>query len=590
MRFKPLNKYFGSICLIPEQDSTFSLIGVSETNKFSWDFNSVAESDDSMLGTVFESNLDHSLLSNMAQSIVPVNPKITASCIIKNKLIALGLKNGDILIHSLENLLTNQLSSLLSSTHNILRGHCDSIECIVFTETQKQILVSGGKDCTIRLWNLETYGLLKTFSCHSDTIYKLIPLSKSTSNFFKVNNAIISIGSDFSVSVIDVEELRVLNRFIGMSNRITTIFFKIVDEIVGIYCSDGNFYVWQIQTGHLDRIESESSISSYDKSIHVDYIIPNLFTIENTSVLSLVVDVERLICNISEKNYSRQDSVLNSSFKQIENKSERVRASSSPRNIIANYSYKLRHPHFHHHEKMKFIDNVAIDFHDDGVNQNADKVSNNLLCNIISSVLLWGLDSKIDDICITKLGFIPTRLESIVSAVGVDDILSIPISTQEAEDFTVPLFRRAFIFKESSILAVSGSSTLTANRLMYIVSLLKSFSIIKPDLKVDIEPVLSFYVTGIHSIGGPNYILPSFSALAKYFNDPILEIQESCREIFKSTFNFMNDSERLECIDYWIQYLPSNDEKDPSKSQLRATIILGLMCTEDAKLISVGYF
>jgi WD40 repeat protein len=54
-----------------------------------------------------------------------------------------------------------------------LEGHTDNVNSVVFSP-DGQTLASGGEDRTIRLWNIATGELLRTFDKHTDWITTLV--------------------------------------------------------------------------------------------------------------------------------------------------------------------------------------------------------------------------------------------------------------------------------------------------------------------------------------------------------------------------------------------------------------------------------
>ena len=78
-----------------------------------------------------------------------------------NNIIAVGSKHGNITL----------LSAITGSQTGILSGHVRSVVSLTFS-LDGTLLVSGSQDCTVKLWDIQTGGVIKTFF-HDDRIYSV---------------------------------------------------------------------------------------------------------------------------------------------------------------------------------------------------------------------------------------------------------------------------------------------------------------------------------------------------------------------------------------------------------------------------------
>jgi hypothetical protein len=69
-----------------------------------------------------------------------------------------------------------------------------------------------------------------------------------------VQYCICSIASDHSVSLISLKERKIVLLANRQSYPVVGLRWRINDDFLLIRCSDGSLYVWQIETGNLDRI------------------------------------------------------------------------------------------------------------------------------------------------------------------------------------------------------------------------------------------------------------------------------------------------------------------------------------------------
>jgi hypothetical protein len=70
----------------------------------------------------------------------------------------------------------------------------------------------------------------------------------------KVQYCICSIASDHSVALISLKERKIVLLANRQSYPVVGLRWRINDDFLLIKCSDGSLYVWQIETGNLDRV------------------------------------------------------------------------------------------------------------------------------------------------------------------------------------------------------------------------------------------------------------------------------------------------------------------------------------------------
>ncbi|KAL3288183.1 hypothetical protein HHI36_002633 [Cryptolaemus montrouzieri] len=141
--------------------------------------------------------------------------------------------------------------------HQILSGHGGRVNCLLYPHSQhsrydKNFLVSGGVDFAVCLWDLYTGSLLHRFCVHAGEITQLLVPPNNCSN--RIQKCICSVASDHSVTLLSLTE----RKCVCLASRhlfpVTTIKWRPLDDFIIIGCSDGTVYVWQMETGHLDRV------------------------------------------------------------------------------------------------------------------------------------------------------------------------------------------------------------------------------------------------------------------------------------------------------------------------------------------------
>ncbi|XP_045461740.1 WD repeat-containing protein 7 isoform X6 [Harmonia axyridis] len=141
--------------------------------------------------------------------------------------------------------------------HQILSGHGGRVNCLLYPHSQhsrydKNFLVSGGVDFAVCLWDLYSGTLLHRFCVHAGEITQLLVPPNNCSN--RIQKCICSVASDHSVTLLSLTE----RKCVCLASRhlfpVTTIKWRPLDDFIIIGCSDGTVYVWQMETGHLDRV------------------------------------------------------------------------------------------------------------------------------------------------------------------------------------------------------------------------------------------------------------------------------------------------------------------------------------------------
>nr|CAD7568431.1 unnamed protein product [Timema californicum] len=141
--------------------------------------------------------------------------------------------------------------------HQLLLGHAGRVNCLLYPHHahpryEKSHLVSGGVDFAVCLWDLYSGNLLHRFCVHAGEITQLlVPPNNSSPRILK---CVCSVASDHSVTLLSLTE----RKCVVLASRhlfpVVTIKWRPLDDFMIIGCSDGTVYVWQMETGHLDRV------------------------------------------------------------------------------------------------------------------------------------------------------------------------------------------------------------------------------------------------------------------------------------------------------------------------------------------------
>ncbi|MGM3305209.1 WD40 repeat domain-containing protein [Anabaena sp. WFMT] len=119
---------------------------------------------------------------------------------------------------------------------HILMGHSHIVSSLAISADAK-FLVSGSRDKTIKVWNLETGKLIHTLKSHRDGVYA-VALSP--------NEQIIASGSaDKTIKLWHLETGELLGTFIGHANTVTALTFTASGEMLVSGSLDKTIKIWQ---------------------------------------------------------------------------------------------------------------------------------------------------------------------------------------------------------------------------------------------------------------------------------------------------------------------------------------------------------
>jgi hypothetical protein len=128
------------------------------------------------------------------------------------------------------------------------------------------------------------------------------------------------------------------------------------------------------------------------------------------------------------------------------------------------------------------------------------------------------------------------------------------------------------------------SGTFNASRLLNVIAL--SHSVLSTNgLEEYISALITHYGVMFPDIFGKTFKFPSFSLLTKYWQDPVMDIQQAARSIFVAMLAKMSFEEKMAIINYWKAYLPKSGTSGCSKAEMRAAIILGIFGMNEKTLL-----
>ncbi|XP_074090747.1 WD repeat-containing protein 72 [Macrotis lagotis] len=194
------------------------------------------------------------------------SPAVTSSMYIPNfdKLIC-GCEDGRIFITLALNaakaglLEDNALFKKDSIPHKVLRGHRKSVTSLLYPHSHSSKLdqswmVSGDQDSCVIWWDIFTEEVLHKFFLWAGPVTNLLMSPEIFS--LKDHHIVCCLCNDHSVILLHLEEKTCLLKAQKHLSPVTTIKWHPVENFLIVGCEDDSIYIWEIETGTLERHET----------------------------------------------------------------------------------------------------------------------------------------------------------------------------------------------------------------------------------------------------------------------------------------------------------------------------------------------
>ncbi|XP_041048865.1 WD repeat-containing protein 7 isoform X2 [Carcharodon carcharias] len=140
--------------------------------------------------------------------------------------------------------------------HRTLRGHRSKVTCLLYphqvsTRYDQRYLVSGGVDFSVIIWDINSGEMKHIFCVHGGEITQLVVPPENCSS--RVQYCVCSVASDHSVGLLSLRDKKCIMLASRHLFPIQIIKWRPSDDYLVVGCSDGSVYVWQMDTGALDR-------------------------------------------------------------------------------------------------------------------------------------------------------------------------------------------------------------------------------------------------------------------------------------------------------------------------------------------------
>ncbi|GAB5355853.1 hypothetical protein AAMO2058_000240700 [Amorphochlora amoebiformis] len=179
-------------------------------------------------------------------------------------LLARGYKQGGIVAASL----------LDGQKHVTFKGHRAEVTCIVAvppeqSPTGSSVLVSGGLDGCVCVWDLRQQKRLGMFRCRSPVLSLHWPQAseaKGKSSGQHSGDLVMAVTADHGVHIVSLSELEVVQVLQGHDSRVAAIYrnrWAMESDYIVTQTLSGVAYLWSLSTGHLDRMLSRKDAYSF---------------------------------------------------------------------------------------------------------------------------------------------------------------------------------------------------------------------------------------------------------------------------------------------------------------------------------------
>ncbi|XP_023570958.1 WD repeat-containing protein 7 isoform X3 [Octodon degus] len=173
-----------------------------------------------------------------------------------HKLLIQGDSSGRLNIWNISDIADKQEGEEGWPPHRTLRGHRNKVTCLLYPHQvsaryDQRYLISGGVDFSVIIWDIFSGEMKHIFCVHGGEITQLLVPPENCSA--RVQHCICSVASDHSVGLLSLREKKCIMLASRHLFPIQIIKWRPADDYLVVGCSDGSVYVWQMDTGALDR-------------------------------------------------------------------------------------------------------------------------------------------------------------------------------------------------------------------------------------------------------------------------------------------------------------------------------------------------
>ncbi|XP_023789807.1 WD repeat-containing protein 72 isoform X2 [Cyanistes caeruleus] len=143
--------------------------------------------------------------------------------------------------------------------YKVLNGHSSRVTCLLYPHDQSMRfdpswLLSGGQDSVVICWDIFAGGILHQFNLQSGAVTEL--LRPPEHYRLRDQSIVCCVCSDHSVAVLHLQKRECLLHARKHLFPVKKIKFDPLENVLIVGCEDNSVYVWEIETGTLERHET----------------------------------------------------------------------------------------------------------------------------------------------------------------------------------------------------------------------------------------------------------------------------------------------------------------------------------------------
>uniref|UniRef100_A0A8C0I804 WD repeat domain 72 n=1 Tax=Bubo bubo TaxID=30461 RepID=A0A8C0I804_BUBBB len=184
---------------------------------------------------------------------IPSLDKLVCGCENGKIFVTLGLKTARARL--LENI------SLLKDylPYKVLNGHSSRVTCLLYPHDKSvrfdpSWLLSGGQDSVVICWDIFTGSIIQQFGLQSGPVTELLRFPENYR--LKDHSIVCCVCSDHSVAILHLQKRVCLLHARKHLFPVKKIKFDPVENLLIVGCEDDSVYIWEIETGTLERHET----------------------------------------------------------------------------------------------------------------------------------------------------------------------------------------------------------------------------------------------------------------------------------------------------------------------------------------------
>uniref|UniRef100_A0A8D0EVW3 WD repeat domain 72 n=1 Tax=Strix occidentalis caurina TaxID=311401 RepID=A0A8D0EVW3_STROC len=184
---------------------------------------------------------------------IPSLDKLVCGCENGKIFVTLGLKTARARLLENVSLLKDYLP------YKVLNGHSSRVTCLLYPHDKSvrfdpSWLLSGGQDSVVICWDIFTGSIIHQFDLQSGPVTELLRFPENYR--LKDHSIVCCVCSDHSVAILHLQKRVCLLHARKHLFPVKKIKFDPVENLLIVGCEDESVYIWEIETGTLERHET----------------------------------------------------------------------------------------------------------------------------------------------------------------------------------------------------------------------------------------------------------------------------------------------------------------------------------------------